>query len=63
MTKQHDSDTQNERDRPVEIEVTQEMIEAGLFAYDRLSGAADLFEIVREVYKTMELQRISEGSP
>jgi len=61
MTKQTDSFRQIGRDRPVlDIEVTPQMIEAGLIAYDQLLGAADECQFVRDVYIAMELQRLRE---
>lgn len=51
-------------DRPVQIEITQEMIEAGEFACDRLISASwperpSTYLLALEVYKAMHKARAS----
>jgi hypothetical protein len=48
---------------PDEIEVTPEMLSAGLFAFERLSGAADEFEVVQGVYIAMARERSAQTAP
>lgn len=57
MAKQRDSDMSEQRDRQTEIEITEEMIEAGravIIAWER-SDSPYLGPVVEEVYRQMKL--------
>jgi hypothetical protein len=53
MTKQESTDIELGRDRPVEIEVTPAMIEAGVTVYEQLCQTYPDYLLVKEIYSAM----------